>query len=53
MSEQGDVLYDRALEVALRSPASDGVLVFTMQGALDPEKLARTIARFAATDPAS
>jgi hypothetical protein len=39
--------YDRALEVALGSPASDGVLVFTMQGALDPDKLARSIARFA------
>jgi len=40
--------YDRALEVALCSPASDGVLVFTMQGALDPGKLARTVARFTA-----
>jgi hypothetical protein len=42
--------YEQALEIALSSPASNGVLVFTMQGALDPDKLARTIAWFAARD---
>ena len=32
--------------VALDHPAADGVLVFTMQGALDPAKLEATIVRF-------
>ena len=43
--------YDRALEIALCNPASDGVLVFTMEGAMDPDKLARTVARFTAAGP--
>lgn len=38
--------YGRALDVALENPASAGVLVFTMQGALDEAKLAVTRARF-------
>ena len=38
--------YAQALDVALRSPASDGVLVFTMKGALDEAKLAVTRERF-------
>jgi hypothetical protein len=38
--------YGRALEIALDSPASEGVLVYTLEGALDPDKLAATKARF-------
>lgn len=40
--------YGEVLDVALQHPASDGVLVFTMQGALDEAKLAATRARFGA-----
>lgn len=38
--------YAAVLDVALNHPASDGVLVFTLQGALDPAKLEATVARF-------
>jgi hypothetical protein len=38
--------YAAVLDVALDHPASDGVLVFTMQGALDPAKLEATVTRF-------
>lgn len=38
--------YDRALRVALDCPASDGVLVFTLKGALNEAKLQATKARF-------
>jgi len=38
--------YGAALDVALNHPAADGVLVFTLKGALAPAKLAATIARF-------
>ena len=38
--------YGRALDVALQSPASEGVLVFTMEGAMDEDKLEVTRARF-------
>lgn len=34
--------FAQALDVALNCPASDGVLVFTLQGALQPDKLAVT-----------
>ena len=34
------------LDVVLRSPHADGLLVFTMKGALAPEKLAVTRDRF-------
>jgi hypothetical protein len=40
--------YGQALDVALNCPASAGVLVFHMQGALDPAKLAVTQAKFRA-----
>jgi hypothetical protein len=39
--------YGRALDVALRCPESGGVLVFTLAGALDADKLAVTQERFA------
>jgi hypothetical protein len=39
--------YGRALDVALSHPSSDGVLVFTLKGALDEGKLEITRARFA------
>jgi hypothetical protein len=39
--------YARALEIALAHPASDGVLVFTMKGALAEDKLQATRAAFA------
>ena len=39
--------YGAALDVALQHPASDGVLVFTLKGALAKAKLAVTRARFA------
>jgi hypothetical protein len=38
--------YATVLDVALNHPAADGVLVFTLQGALEPAKLEATIARF-------
>jgi hypothetical protein len=38
--------YAAALDVALHNPAADGVLVFTLKGALDEAKLAVTKARF-------
>jgi hypothetical protein len=38
--------YATVLDVALDHPAANGVLVFTMQGALDPAKLEATIVRF-------
>jgi hypothetical protein len=38
--------YGRALDVALREPASDGVLVFTLKAALAEQKLAVTKNRF-------
>jgi uncharacterized lipoprotein YddW (UPF0748 family) len=38
--------YDRALGTALDNSASEGVLVFTLKGALDEAKLAATKARF-------
>ncbi|MBN1936687.1 MAG: hypothetical protein JW934_18650 [Anaerolineae bacterium] len=38
--------YDCALQTALNCPAADGVLVFTLKGALDETKLAVTQARF-------
>lgn len=41
--------YGRALDVALKCPAAEGVLVFHMQGALDPTKLSVTQARFKAS----
>ncbi len=41
--------YGQALDVALQGPASEGVLVFTMEGALDAGKLEETQARFAAS----
>ena len=48
--DQPDVLpaeeYAAVLDVALGHPAADGVLVFTLQGALDPAKLEATVARF-------
>ena len=31
--------YGRALDIVLRHPAADGVLVFTLKGALDEAKL--------------
>ena len=40
--------YGEALDVALGHPASDGVLVFTMKGALKGQKLAVTRERFGA-----
>jgi uncharacterized lipoprotein YddW (UPF0748 family) len=40
--------YGRALDIALDNPCSEGVLVFTLEGALDPAKLAATRARFRA-----
>jgi hypothetical protein len=40
--------YGQALDVALNSPASAGVLVFHLQAALDPAKLEVTRARFRA-----
>jgi hypothetical protein len=40
--------YGQALDVALNSPSSDGVLVFTIKGALDEAKLAVTVDRFGA-----
>ncbi|MBN1639599.1 MAG: hypothetical protein JXA09_00095 [Anaerolineae bacterium] len=40
--------YGVALEIALNHPASEGVLVFTLEGALAPDKLAVTRSRFAA-----
>jgi hypothetical protein len=39
--------YGEALDAALHSPASDGVLVFTLDGALAADKLAVTRNRFA------
>ena len=44
--------YANALEIALRSPASDGVLVFTMEGALEEAKLTVTRSKFALADAA-
>jgi len=41
--------YAQALDIALQSAASDGVLVFTMKGALDEAKLAVTRERFGGT----
>jgi hypothetical protein len=41
--------YGQALQTALRCPASNGALVFTMEGALDPAKLAVTQAAFSAS----
>jgi hypothetical protein len=41
--------YAAVLDVALGHPAADGVLVFTMQGALEPAKLEATVARFQET----
>jgi len=38
--------YGQALDVALRSPASAGVIVFTLEGALEEGKLAATRDRF-------
>lgn len=38
--------YDRALDIALNHPASEGVLVFTLKGALEEARLAATKARF-------
>jgi hypothetical protein len=38
--------YAQALDVALGSPYAEGVLVFTMQGALDEAKLAAARDRF-------
>jgi hypothetical protein len=38
--------YGRALDVALQCPASEGALVFHMQGTLDERKLAVTLASF-------
>ncbi|HUT17834.1 MAG TPA: hypothetical protein VM366_01645 [Anaerolineae bacterium] len=38
--------YATVLDVALNHPAADGVLVFALQGALEPAKLEVTIARF-------
>ena len=40
--------YGQALDIALNCPASAGVLVFHLQGALDPAKLSVTRARFGA-----
>ena len=42
--------YGQALEVGLTHPASSGVLVFTLEGALDQEKLAVTQAKFSGDD---
>ncbi len=39
--------YDQVLDIALHSESSDGVLIFTMEGALSEAKLAVTKARFA------
>jgi hypothetical protein len=39
--------YGQALEAALQHPSSDGVLVFTLKGALQPDKLALTQAKWA------
>ena len=41
--------YGQALDVALHDPAAEGVLVFHLQGALDPAKLSVTQARFRAS----
>jgi hypothetical protein len=38
--------YGQALDVALRSPASAGVIVFKLEGALEEGKLAATRDRF-------
>jgi hypothetical protein len=38
--------YSRAIEIALHHPASDGVLIFNLKGALDEAKLAVTKAKF-------
>jgi len=38
--------YGAALDIALNSRGSDGALVFTLEGALEPRKLAVTKARF-------
>jgi hypothetical protein len=38
--------YGAALDAALQHPASDGVLVFTLKGALDDAKLAVTRDKF-------
>ena len=38
--------YGQALDVALHSPEAEGVLVFHMEGALNPEKLAVTKRKF-------
>ena len=40
--------YGQALDVALRHPAADGVLVFTLKGALDEAKLSITREKLAA-----
>jgi len=42
--------YAQALDVAMQSDASEGVLVFTMKGALDEAKLAVTRDRFVRAD---
>lgn len=39
--------YKQAMNAVLESPAAEGLLVFTLKGALDPAKLAATIAGFA------
>jgi hypothetical protein len=41
--------YGRALDIALESPASAGVIVFTLEGALEDSKLAATRGRFVPT----
>jgi hypothetical protein len=41
--------YGQALDVALNCPAAEGVLVFHLQGALDPAKLSITQAKFRAS----
>lgn len=40
--------YGQALEIVLRHPAADGVLVFTLKGTLDEAKLSVTRKRFSA-----
>ena len=44
--------YGRAIDVAPQSSASDGVVVYKMEGALNAAKLAVTRSRFALADTA-